>query len=135
MTKRSVNNAIRALALGAAVAVAFTACESTTEPTTRTAGTPLTVYQLVLGRWVQETAVGQAQYYQFADDGTAAVWTQSESATSQEDLVFDLIWEIKEEAPNDVVIQGFGVLTYDRQGDVLLDGNGDHYRRALLLSM
>lgn len=32
-----------------------------------------------------------------------------------------------------MVIEGFGVLTYDRGSDVLLDGNGSNYRRALLL--
>ena len=51
MTQRSISNTIRAFALGAAVTVAF-ACESTTEPTTQTS-TPLSVYQLVLGTWVQ----------------------------------------------------------------------------------
>lgn len=132
MTQRSINNTIRAVALGAAVAVASAACESTTEPTTQKS-TPLSVYQLVLGTWVQDDAGGQTQYIQFADDGTAAIWAEYESLTSQRDRDFDLNWEIKEEAPFDVVIQGFGVLTYDRGRDVLLDGNGSNYRRALLL--
>ncbi len=134
MTQRSISNTIRAFALGAAVTVAFAACESTTEPTTQTS-TPLSVYQLVLGTWVQDDAGGQTQYIQFADDGTAAIWAEYESVTSQKDLDVDLNWEIKEEAPFDVVIEGFGVLTYDRGSDVLLDGNGSNYRRALLLSI
>ena len=133
MTQRSISNTIRAFALGAAVTVAFAACESTTEPTPQSS-TPLSVYQLVLGTWVQDDAGGQgAQYIQFADDGTAAVWAGYESVTSEKARDFDLNWEIKEEAPLDVVIQGFGVLTYDRGSDVLLDGNGSNYRRALLL--
>ena len=132
MTQRSISNTIRAVALGAAVAVASVACESTTEPTPQPR-TPLSVYQLVLGTWVQDDAGGQTQYIQFADDGTAAIWAEYESVTSQRDRDFDLNWEIKEEAPFDVVIEGFGVLTYDRGSDVLLDGNGSNYRRALLL--
>ena len=84
---------------------------------------------------MQADAGGQAQYIQIAADGTAAAWAEYEAVTSEEDLDFDLTWEIKEEAPFEVVIQGFGVWTYDRASDVLLDGNGDTYRRSQFLSL
>ena len=132
MNQQTINNTIRALALGAVVAVAFAACESTTEPTAQ-ARTPRSVDQLVLGTWVQDDGGGQPQYIQFAGDGTAAVSAEVQSVTLQGDLDFDLTWEINEAAPNDVEIEGFGVWTYDRRNDVLLDGNGQTYRRSLIL--
>lgn len=130
MNQQTINNTIRAVALLAAVAVAFAACESTTEPTAQ-ASTLQSVDQFVLGTWVQYGGGGQPQYIEFAGDGTAAVWVPS--VTLREDLDFDLTWEMNEAAPNDVEIEGFGVWTYDRRNDVLLDGNGQTYHRALIL--
>ena len=129
MNQQTINNTIRALALGAVVAVAFAACESTTEPTAQ-ARTPRSVDQLVLGTWVQDDGGGQPQYIQFAGDGTAAVWAEVTSVTVREDLDFDLTWEIDAGAPFDVKIEGFGVLTYDARDDVLLDENGQTYQRG-----
>ena len=134
MNQQAINKTIRAVALGAAVAVAFAACESTTEPTAQ-ARTPRSVDQLILGTWVPDNGGGQPRYIEFVADGTAAVWAEVRSFTVREDLDFDLTWEINEAAPNDVEIEGFGVWTYDRQHDVLLDRNGQTYRRAPILEL
>ena len=134
MNQQTINNTIRALALGAAVALAFAACESPVEPPAR-ARNPRSVDQLVLGMWVQDDGRGQAQYIHFVNDGTAAVWAEYESVSELDDLDFDRTWEIKDGAPFDVEIEGFGVLTYDPGRDVLWDNNRQSYRRTQLLSL
>ena len=108
MTQRIINHTIRSLALGAAVAVAFAACKSTTEPTAQ-AGPPPSVAQRILGTWVVDVPDGQAEYIEFAKDGTARVWAGFQPDSVLENLDFDLTWVIKDEAPFDVVIAGFGV--------------------------
>ena len=133
MTQRSINNTIRAVALGAAIAVAFTACDGTTGPTTQVT-TPRTVHQLVLGTWVRDAGGGQPQYIQLLGDGTAAIWEETQSIPiTGEDRDFDLTWQINEAAPFDLEIEGFGVWTYDPGSDVLLDGNGQTYHRTFRL--
>ncbi len=129
MSQQTINNTIRALALGVAVAVAFAACEG---PPNRgdSIGPSPSVAELVLGTWVQDLGGGQSRYVHLANDGSADVWEELESVEGRQNLDLGLTWEISDTAPFDITIEGFGVLTYDSGGDALSDENGQAYRHA-----
>ncbi len=128
MTQRTINNTIRALALGAAVTLAFAACEDTPGRGGPPGPSP-SVDALVLGTWVQDVG-GGSRYVLLASDGSADVWEELESVGGRQNLDLGLTWEISNAAPFGITIEGFGVLIYDSGGDVLLDENGQAYRRA-----
>ena len=129
MSQQTINNTIRALALGAAVAVAFAACES---PPNRgdSIGPSPSVAELVLGTWVRDLGGGQSLYVHLANDGSADVWEELESVGGRQNLDLGLTWEISDAAPFGITIEGFGVLIYGSGGDALLDENGQAYHRA-----
>jgi hypothetical protein len=137
-SQQKINNGIRILFLGAAVALAFAACEDPVEPADGGSYNPYTqsLEQSFLGTWVHYNGTVTVEYIQLAADGTVTLWSQGFRQGEQIDVrVYG--WELMPTAEGDddadlfvhLFVQGLGVLRYDQADDVILDEAGVKYYR------
>jgi hypothetical protein len=130
-SQQKINNGIRILFLGAAVALAFTACESPVAPEPYV---PNDLPLSVLGTWTHDDGAGMVNYIQFAGDGTVALWSQEIRRHQRVNIRVFYGWEFMptDEGDDDVDIsvEGLGVLRYGHANDVIRDETGEAYRRS-----
>jgi hypothetical protein len=135
-SQQKINNGIRILFLGAAVALAFAACEDPMEPADGGSYTPYTpsLEQRFIGTWAHYNGTVTIEYIQLATDGTVTLWSQGFMQRERFDLRVFYGWEL---TPTDddvdlfvhLFVQGLGVLRYDQENDVVLDEAGEAYHR------